>query len=249
MSKVNYKRCYYCGSKATSKEHAPPQQLFKYFICDRITVPSCDTHNGKKSGRDQAIIHGYFKSLLGYQENLEAEVKKAILGAMDGFKYTKKTAVPSHLIKDPPTNLQALPKIAYLTKENEIHNWIRQLSAAVVFDATKRYNPSIFWSKLQIFSPNWVPAESAQGIDLDQAIEILQTKQLFNMELEKLSWLDGWSAHPRPYPNKIYRLLFHFGDENFILCHIFCNRFYWYIWLPANEELKNILINKIESQR
>jgi len=89
MNKNNFQKCYYCGSKATSKEHVPPQQLFKNFQCDRITVPSCDIHNGDKSGRDQAIIHGFFKSLLSYKDNLDPEVRKALFGAMKGFEYTK----------------------------------------------------------------------------------------------------------------------------------------------------------------
>jgi len=39
---------------------------------------------------------------LDYQENLEHKVRKAILGAKKGFEFTKRTAVPAHLIKNPP---------------------------------------------------------------------------------------------------------------------------------------------------
>lgn len=249
MSKSNIKRCYYCGLKATSKEHVPPKLLFKYSRCDRITVPSCIAHNGEKSGRDQAIIHGFFKSLLDFQEDLEPEVYKAILGATNGFKYSKRRAVLAHLIKDPHKNLQAQPKIAYLTKENKIHNWIKQLSAAIIFDAIKRYDPSIIWDNLQTFSPNFVPAKSAQGIDQDQVNEMLTNQQQCMIELETHHWLDGWSAYPKPYPHKIYRFRFHLGAKNIILNHIFCNQFFWYIWLPASEEIRNILVNKIGSPK
>jgi len=204
MPKSSFKRCYYCGCEATSKEHAPPQQLLKYFQCDSITVPSCDVHNGDKSGRDQAVIHRYFKSLLGYQEKLEPEGYKALLNAIGGFDYTKKTVFPAHLIKNPKKSLQKLPKIAYVTKENKIHNWIKKLSSAIIFDATQSYDSSIPWDDLQIFSPNWVPAKDPQGLDLNKTIEILQRNEQSKIELEKLPWQLGWSAHPRPYPQKIY---------------------------------------------
>jgi len=244
MNKRNLKRCYYCGSKATCKEHAPPRQLFKHFESDSITVPSCDDHNGNKSGRDQAIIHGYFISLLGYQNNVEPAVHKAILGAQNGFKYTRKAAIQADFIKDPPYHLQALPKIAYLTKENKIHEWIRQLTAAIIFDATKKYDPSIHWEGLKIYSPHWVPAESALGIDQDNAIEILREQNKIKAELDDLPWQAGWSAHPKPYPQDIYRFCFHFENDYILLAHIFLNRFCWYVWLPAIRELKESILKK-----
>jgi hypothetical protein len=247
MNKGNFRRCYYCGLKATSKEHAPPKQLFRYFDCDSITVPSCDAHNGKKSGRDQAIIHGFFISLLGYQRNLEPAVHKAILGAKNGFEYTKKAAVKACLIRNPPVNVQELPKIAYLTKENKIYDWIRQLSAAIIYDAINKYDPSIPWENLRIFSQNWVPAQSANGLDLDKTIELFKKQEKGKVELDDLIWQDGWSAHPKPYPQDIYRFRFHFGNESIVLRHIFCNRFYWHIWLPNNEHLKNSILKKIKS--
>jgi hypothetical protein len=246
MNKGNIKKCYYCGLEATSKEHAPPKELFKYFQCDSITVPSCDNHNGKKSGRDQAIIHGYFISLLGYQENLEPAVRKAILGAMNGFKYTKKVAIQAYLFRNPPDYLQGLPKIAYLTKENKIHEWIKQLTAAIIFDATKKYDPSIHWENLQIFSPNWVSAQSAQGIDLDKAKGLFNKQKQEKIKLDNLHWQNGWSAHPKPYPPDIYRFCFHIGNENILLRHIFCNMFFWHIWLPNNKELENSILKKIK---
>lgn len=59
--------CYWCGKKATSKEHVPPKCLFpenkdikdiysKTFRKNLITVPSCDKHNLAKSNDDEYLM-------------------------------------------------------------------------------------------------------------------------------------------------------------------------------------------------
>ena len=52
--------CYMCDSFETSREHAPPQCFFpteaevgQDLRVNLITVPSCDTHNSKKSADDE----------------------------------------------------------------------------------------------------------------------------------------------------------------------------------------------------
>ena len=49
------KTCYMCDRIATSKEHVPPKCLFPKGG-ERITVPSCDLHNGKKSDDDEYLM-------------------------------------------------------------------------------------------------------------------------------------------------------------------------------------------------
>jgi hypothetical protein len=51
--------CYFCGDKATSKEHVPPKSFFPEESKCRlnlITVPSCDKHNNEKSETDEYIL-------------------------------------------------------------------------------------------------------------------------------------------------------------------------------------------------
>lgn len=59
--------CYWCGKKATSKEHVPPKCLFpehkeikeiydQNFRKNLITVPSCDEHNMQKSNDDEYLL-------------------------------------------------------------------------------------------------------------------------------------------------------------------------------------------------
>lgn len=66
MSKKEDK-CYWCGEKATSREHVPPKCLFpedkdikgiyeKSFRKNLITVPSCDKHNLEKSNDDEYLM-------------------------------------------------------------------------------------------------------------------------------------------------------------------------------------------------
>lgn len=47
------KHCAYCGELATSRDHVPPQSLFIGDRTNLLTVPSCDQHNGKRSGLDE----------------------------------------------------------------------------------------------------------------------------------------------------------------------------------------------------
>lgn len=69
MSSGYRSTCYYCGGKTTSDEHAPPRQMFRAFDCDSITVPSCETHNSAKAGRDQAIVSAF---LIPTQNRIDA---------------------------------------------------------------------------------------------------------------------------------------------------------------------------------
>jgi len=62
MSNQHTETCYACNEPATSREHVPPRCLFPNSLAsgdalgtDRITVPSCDLHNGKKSGDDDLL--------------------------------------------------------------------------------------------------------------------------------------------------------------------------------------------------
>ena len=58
--------CYMCDAQRTSDEHVPPRCLFPEkkdlppgvdLRQDLITVPSCDTHNSKKSKDDEYILY------------------------------------------------------------------------------------------------------------------------------------------------------------------------------------------------
>jgi hypothetical protein len=45
--------CAFCGAPAVSVDHLPPRSLFPGDKINLITVPSCEEHNGKRSGLDE----------------------------------------------------------------------------------------------------------------------------------------------------------------------------------------------------
>jgi hypothetical protein len=95
MKKKIVNVCYWCGKRATSKEHVPPLCLFPEekdigsiyqhsFRENLIRVPSCDEHNSKKSKDDEyslvclsslvgnndiALIHTYTKIKRTWEHN------------------------------------------------------------------------------------------------------------------------------------------------------------------------------------
>jgi hypothetical protein len=102
-----FKRCYFCGAPATSKEHVPPANLFPEnkdipngvdYRKNLITVPSCDVHNSKKSKDDEYLLliltHGYFNNTIG-KGHFNKKVIRALIRrpAMLVALYGKKTPV------------------------------------------------------------------------------------------------------------------------------------------------------------
>lgn len=67
MSKVvENNNCYYCGNKATGKEHIPPRSFFPDGQRKELfTVPACEEHNNDKSKDDE-----YVKIVLTTSANL-----------------------------------------------------------------------------------------------------------------------------------------------------------------------------------
>jgi hypothetical protein len=70
--KKQTQKCYMCDTIATNKEHIPPLCLFPeekdiktdVFRTNLITVPSCDTHNSKKS-KDDEFLMGCLAGIVG----------------------------------------------------------------------------------------------------------------------------------------------------------------------------------------
>ena len=239
MKRKHREACYYCGSEACSDEHAPPRQMFKGFPCDSITVPSCEDHNSSKGGADQAIVSAFLIPLhngIG-RYPLEDRVLKAIQIAQPSFERAKRRAVNSPLLKSPPEALKDLPNLAYLVPSTNIGGWIRQLTAALVYNAVQAFDLTIKWPEAIVWSPDWVAAEGPASLELEQAISILEKQREIHLQLEQLTWEDGWSAHPRPYPSIIYAFQVRFEPNGEVIFkHRFYNRYTWYAWFSAAQE-------------
>src|SRR5437868_3189578 len=135
--------CYFCGAPPPStQEHAPPKLMFTAFECDRITVPSCDKHNTEKGGNDRAIITALVRSLhqtLEYRDStnsLPENVLKAIKFLEPDFRQANRELSSHSLLANPELDFK-IPKLNI-----SVFDWIRQLSAAMVWRVTGEFDSS-----------------------------------------------------------------------------------------------------------
>lgn len=147
------------------------------------------------------------------------------------------------MLKNPTGEFRKLPKLAYLPPDVKMHDWIRQLTAALVYSATKTYNNSIIWDKIKVKSPDWIYTKGPETVNEDDAVPYFEEMRKNKNLMSNLSWKLGWSASPRPYPGSIYKFFVHLSSNEIIMHHIFYERFNWYAWMQASEKL----IGKIES--
>jgi hypothetical protein len=222
--------CYFCGAKATSFEHAPPRQMFKGFMCDSITVPSCDLHNSKKSGNDQAIVSAFLLSLRNGEDTyeLEPEITRAIKLAPPSFELAKRKAISAPLLSNPPEQLADLPNTTYISPDAKILSWVRQLSAALVFDSTRTVINDFNWDKIIVWSPDWIRSEKNEPMELNRVVTVLQEHRDIKKGLDDLEWLNGWSSFPKHYPSIIYRFRIFLSNSDLLFCHTFYNHYHWY---------------------
>jgi hypothetical protein len=221
--------------------------MFKGFSCDSITVPACEKHNSSKGGSDQAIVSAFLIPLYNGREDydLEDEILRAIESAKPAFPRTKRRAVDSPLFNDAPEEFKDLPNLAYLIPDMDIKGWVRQLTAALLYDATQRVDDTIKWNEAIAWSPDWVEASEPTSITFEDAVSTLDKKQTTQLQLEQFNWINGWSAHPRPYPNIIYYFQIYFEPDEIVFRHKFYNRYNWYVWFSASQETISKLSDKL----
>jgi len=251
MTKRKYTSpCYFCGGQASTDEHAPPKQMFKTFSCDSITVPSCEEHNSSKGGHDQAIVSAFLIPLYNGKNlyPIEKEIIAAIKVAKPSFERTKRRAIDSPLLNNPPDSLKNLPNLAYLVPSINIRLWIQQLTAAIICDGTDDFDPKIKWLDSIAWSPDLLFAKRQFSFELDQAKSKLQKQRGIQKRLELFNWQNGWSARPKPYPKLIYFFQIHVEPNNKVIFkHKFYNRYTWYVWLTASGETVSKLRKKIST--
>jgi hypothetical protein len=259
--------CYFCGAPGPSKrEHVPPQMMFECFDCDSITVPSCHKHNTEKSIGDRAIVTAISMSasqMLKYQSRinrrkikarLTSNVIKAIKYLEPDFDWAKNQVRLQRPLIDPPEGLD-IP-LPFTQSYANIVVWIKQLTAALIWSVTGRYEPSIQWDDSLAWSPGFIPTNGP--LTTEYARVILWDYDDFEKELNKLVWLPGWSAEPKKYPEDIFAfdLFFPENVEKYAGMNvIFRHRFYnsisvWFVWFRAPQEtitvLKAICANKVD---
>jgi hypothetical protein len=251
MAKGNV--CYFCGTALTAGkqgtkkvEHVPPKMLFKAFDCDSITVPSCPLHNTELSQQDQALIAAFMKALdagIG-RYTLTPDVHTAIAYEKERstFDRTKHSARPTPFFRSPTGALNSLPNVTASPFETE--DWIRQITAGLVFDATHQCDTTIDWQNAVVHAANWYVG-NLQGFENADGLEhIVEKQERTKVWEEELQWQEGWSASPRAYPSDIYRFFVAFAKPIFFK-HVFYNAFVWYVGFEASQSTRNAIESKL----
>ena len=221
--------------------------MFKGFECDSITVPSCDFHNSKKSGNDHAIVNAFLIPLYNGIEiyPLTQDVKVAITKASPYFDQTKKRTTNVPLLKNPPGNSSGLPNTSHIASSAQIRTWMRELTAALVFNAANFPDSSIKWEGTIVWSPNFIGTNDPIPLSSSYVLSELDTKNAIRDPLKSLKWQFGWSAFPRGYPPNIYFFELYTTSEETIFKHIFYKSYEWYVWVSHAPKLFSILANKV----
>jgi hypothetical protein len=180
--------------------------MFKTSNCDSLVVPSCDEHNSKKSGNDQAIVSALLIPLHTgrHRYPIEPEIEQAIDAALPSFERAKRVAVKTAFLIDPPEGLEDLPDLAHLSPSVNMLSWIRLLTAGIIFNGIGSASTSIKWEKSAAWSPDWFPTETPAPMEHAEIVQIIERNQKIHEALSKQTWQNGWSADPKPYPNIIY---------------------------------------------
>jgi hypothetical protein len=208
-----------------SMEHVPPALMFKGFSCIPITVPSCNEHNSAKSHLDQAIVSAFIIPLFNGMDHysLEDDVKKAINEAKAHFQYVKKLAYSSQVISDLSDEIK-LPEVSYLKVDLTV--WMRQITAALIYDASQAFDTTVTWENLPAWSNEWIPTLSK--LSIEDFVTLSKTRETAKMVLENLDWHEGWSTK-NPYPKDIFYFQIYFEREEVLFRYSFYNRYVWYV--------------------
>jgi hypothetical protein len=246
LSEVSRKKqfkqsCYYCGLPYSSHEHAPPQQLFKGFTCNKVKVPSCDKHNTEKSGSDNAVIKAMLIALdtVAQKYPPKGDAAKAILLAKDYF-YQVKNQVKNI------SKFTGYPSLTYVEAPVQMENWMRQLTAALIYSAIKKYDPKNDFDNATVFSPTWVKGTSTkEGLEIATALE---TQQLQEEGVKQNNWQSGWASGKIDYPTGIYNFKVTFNYiEEVVFRHQFFDSLVWYVAVRTSKKSREKMLQKVSS--
>jgi hypothetical protein len=243
--------CYYCGNPPPNKkEHVPPHTMFSDFDHDSLTVPGCEKHNLSKSLDDRAIVTAIIMGAAQVRKYIPESnlLTPNVIKAVEKFEHKfpeAKNEVENRdfLLGIPPESNFSLPYTQGTVRAEE---WIRQLTAALVWSVTGKYNPKIDWDNAWAWSPNYF--RTPGPIELEEYDRQYQKNKEMEEELNSFDWLNGWSPRPRKYPEDIYSFDICFLDKpqqwgskkrNLWFKHRFYNKTsIWFIGIMTPSEIK-----------
>jgi hypothetical protein len=137
MSKPKKKSCYFCGGPATSDEHVPPKAFFpedgalpnaRSLRVNLITVPSCDLHNSRKSGDDEAFF-AVIAGSIGVNHHAIGITRRKVLSAIRG-KPKKLQAFYRDL---QPAVFNKVPTGIFTVDKDRFDRWVVAQARALYF--------------------------------------------------------------------------------------------------------------------
>ena len=244
--------CYYCGGAATTDEHVPPKQMFKKFDCDSITVPSCKEHNCSKGGQDQAIVTALLMPFKNKREidsdnrsYFNKDILKALAAAKNSFNRTKNRVISKQLVNLESDKIKSLPELGFIKTPISIHNWIKNLTAGIVYDGIREFDPLINWNEVYCWSPDYLKGKLEERKSIDEVGKMLLSNYELKDWFNSFDWIKGWSAYPRKYPETIYCFYMCFNEEEIMLRHYFYSNYNWYAWFKPSKATVEKLKRKI----
>ena len=197
--------CYYCGKTPTSREHLPPQQFFKGFNIDSLTVPSCEEYNSKKSHIDEAITKSM---LLPLEKNAiikNDDVKLALEKVKPHYSQVKKELSQRTLYKHNDINFDFI----ILNPNIDLSDWIKKLSTGLIYYKIGFYDCNNNFDQSFVFERNsYIVHNTPQ--DLSEYEKKLIRKIEFEKLLKKGDWLIDWNEKKintqKPFINLIINL-------------------------------------------
>ena len=242
-----WKPCYYCGAPPPStQEHAPAKLMFAAFDCDSITVPSCIRHNSEKSHSDRAVVTVLTKSLVRAFENgmsttdLPADAIKAIRSLEPNFRQANREVFDRSLLEDPELDF-AIPAVNV-----SVFDWMRQLSAALVWSVIGDFDPSIKWNEIFVWNSLYMQPTVPMTV-VDASMKVL-LNQFTEQQILSSVWEPGWSATPRKYPSEVFRFRVCFAPpfeqlkgQEVALHFQFYHCLNWFVWFTPTMSSRELL--------
>jgi hypothetical protein len=228
------KVCYFCGEMANSKEHLPPKQIFKGFKINRITVPSCYKHNTDKSGEDEAIVKAMLLSIENSDnKNYSPELLKALNIVKGHYGQVKRTVTEERLYSDYNKNIVCLNSLI------DLNNWIKELSAGMIYYKTNYFDKNNDFLKSQVFERNSYSKNTMLKLSdfENERKEKIKLQNLFESGI----WNAGWIPQGF-YPRNLYYFEYRIIGEKILIKHKFYTYYTYYNMINLTDETRKKLL-------
>jgi hypothetical protein len=225
------KTCYYCGAKANNKEHLPPKQFFKRFRVDCLTVYSCEKHNIAKSFDDETIVKSMLFALEKDSVVKNDDIKLALEVIKPHHSQVKNKVSENTLYKEKNTDYNFI----VLKPDVDLSDWIRKLSAGLIWYKTRFFDPENQFDNSFIFERNSYPYNETPK-DLSFFEQEYKKKIELTDIIENGNWINGWNDKKNIYPVTIYAFYYKFIGKMIIIKHIFYQQFTFYNFIILSEK-------------